>query len=185
MVDDLQNKNQDLIKQIKICKEENKILDKMHRQKVVEVEKLSLTVRELEEAVLAGGGAANAVRDYQRKVQEMNDEMKTLDRELSRAKVSANRVVVVVANEWKDANDRVMSVKQWVEDRRFMQGEMQQLRDKLTIFVLIFGFQVECIDAVEDISVFPVVCTNKEIYSLGTQIHDCSAKFVQAQVVAC
>lgn len=44
----------------------------MHRQKVAEVEKLSQTVRELEEAVLAGGAAANAVRDYQRKVQEIN-----------------------------------------------------------------------------------------------------------------
>ena len=52
--------------------EENKILDKMHRQKVAEVEKLTQTVRELEEAVLAGGAAANAVRDYQRKFQEMN-----------------------------------------------------------------------------------------------------------------
>jgi Microtubule-associated protein 70 len=47
-------------------------LDKMHRQKVAEVEKLTQTVQELEEAVLAGGAAANAVRDYQRKVQEMN-----------------------------------------------------------------------------------------------------------------
>lgn len=55
-----------------IYQEENKILDKMHRQKVAEVEKLSQTVRELEEAVLAGGAAANAVRDYQRKVQEIN-----------------------------------------------------------------------------------------------------------------
>jgi len=44
----------------------------MHRQKVAEVEKLTQTVRELEESVLAGGAAANAVRDYQRKVQEMN-----------------------------------------------------------------------------------------------------------------
>lgn len=55
-----------------VFQEENKILDKMHRQKVAEVEKLTQTVRELEEAVLAGGAAANAVRDYQRKVQEMN-----------------------------------------------------------------------------------------------------------------
>ena len=39
---------------------------------MAEVEKLTQTVRELEEAVLAGGAAANAVRDYQRKVQEMN-----------------------------------------------------------------------------------------------------------------
>ncbi|KAG6480064.1 microtubule-associated protein 70-1-like [Zingiber officinale] len=133
MVDDLQNKNQELMKQIEICQEENKIMDKMHRQKVAEVEKLGQTVRELEEAVLAGGAAANAVRDYQRKVQEMSEEMKTLDRELSRAKVSANRVAVVVANDWKDASDKVMPVKQWLEERRFMQGEMQQLRDKLSI----------------------------------------------------
>nr|GEY51335.1 microtubule-associated protein 70-1-like [Tanacetum cinerariifolium] len=133
MVDDLQNKNQELMKQIEICQEENKIMDKMHRQKVAEVEKLTQTVRELEEAVLAGGAAANAVRDYQRKVQEMNEERKTLDRELARAKVTANRVATVVANEWKDANDKVMPVKQWLEERRFLQGEMQQLRDKLAI----------------------------------------------------
>ncbi|XP_042437536.1 microtubule-associated protein 70-1-like [Zingiber officinale] len=133
MVDDLQNKNQELMKQIEICQEENKIMDKMHRQKVAEVEKLGQTVRELEEAVLAGGATANAVRDYQRKVLEMSEEMKTLDRELSRAKVSANRVAVVVANDWKDASDKVMPVKQWLEERRFMQGEMQQLRDKFAI----------------------------------------------------
>ncbi|KAL6543859.1 hypothetical protein OROGR_010356 [Orobanche gracilis] len=133
MVDDLQNKNQELMKQIEICQEENKILDKMHRQKVAEVEKLTQTVRELEEAVLAGGAAANAVRDYQRKVQEMNEERKTLDRELARAKVTANRVATVVANEWKDANDKVMPVKQWLDERRCLQGEMLQLKDKLAI----------------------------------------------------
>ncbi|KAF5474264.1 hypothetical protein F2P56_006177 [Juglans regia] len=133
LVDDLQNKNQELMKQIEICQEENKILDKMHRQKVAEVEKLTQTVRELEEAVLAGGAAANAVRDYQRKVQEMNEERKTLEREVARAKVTANRVATVVANEWKDANDKVMPVKQWLDERRFFQGEMQQLRDKLAV----------------------------------------------------
>uniref|UniRef100_A0A803LJK1 Uncharacterized protein n=1 Tax=Chenopodium quinoa TaxID=63459 RepID=A0A803LJK1_CHEQI len=133
MVDDLQNKNQELMKQIEICQEENKILDKMHRLKVSEVEKLTQTVRELEEAVLAGGAAANAVRDYQRKMQEMSEERKTLDRELARAKVTANRVATVVANEWKDSNDKVMPVKQWLEERRCLQGEMQQLRDKLAI----------------------------------------------------
>ncbi|XP_015866370.2 microtubule-associated protein 70-1 [Ziziphus jujuba] len=133
LVDDLQNKNQELMKQIEICQEENKILDRMHRQKVAEVEKLTQTVRELEEAVLAGGAAANAVRDFQRKVQEMNEEKKTLEREVARAKVSANRVATVVANEWKDGNDKVMPVKQWLEERKFFQGEMQQLRDKLAV----------------------------------------------------
>ncbi|KAF3509349.1 hypothetical protein F2Q69_00008024 [Brassica cretica] len=125
LVDDLQNKNQELMKQIEICQEENKILDKMHRQKVADVEKLTQTVRELEEAVLAGGAAANAVRDYERKFQEMNEERKTLDRELARAKVTANRVATVVANEWKDGNDKVMPVKQWLEERRFLQEKFQ------------------------------------------------------------
>ncbi|KAF9597851.1 hypothetical protein IFM89_021936 [Coptis chinensis] len=63
----------------------------------------------------------------------LEDEMKTLDRELARAKVNANRVAVVVANEWKDANEKVMPVKQWLEERRFLQGEMQHLRDKLAV----------------------------------------------------
>ncbi|KAI4381552.1 hypothetical protein MLD38_007616 [Melastoma candidum] len=133
LVDDLQNRNQELMKQIEICQEENKISDKLHRQKVAEVEKLTQTVRELEEAILAGGAAANAVRDYQRRLQEMHEEKRMLEREAARAKVSANRVATVVANEWKDGNDKVMPVKQWLEERRFLQGEMQQLRDKLAV----------------------------------------------------
>ncbi|KAH0866208.1 hypothetical protein HID58_083419 [Brassica napus] len=128
MVDDLQNKNQELMKQIEICQEENRIIDKMHRQKVAEVEKLMQSVRELEEAVLAGGAAANAVRDYQRKFQEMNEERKILERELARAKVNANRVATVVANEWKDSNDQVMPVRQWLEERRFLQKFLLRLR---------------------------------------------------------
>ena len=44
-----------------------------------------------------------------------------LERELARARVSANRVSLVVANEWKDENDKVMPVKQWLEERRLLQ----------------------------------------------------------------
>lgn len=89
------------------------------------------------------------------------EEKRTLERELARIKVSANRVATVIANEWKDDNDKVMPVKQWLEERRLMQvfpvqerkenakhykikylrtiialhmqGEMQRLRDKLAI----------------------------------------------------
>lgn len=53
------------------------------------------------------------------------EERKTLDRELARAKVTANRVATVVANEWKDGNDKVMPVKQWLEERRFLQVSFQ------------------------------------------------------------
>ncbi|EXB29540.1 hypothetical protein L484_010598 [Morus notabilis] len=113
--------------------EENRILEKTNRQKVLEVEKLSQTIQELEEVVLAAGAAANAVRDHKRQIEELNEEKRTLERELARAKVSATRIATVVANEWKDENDKVMPVKQWLEERRLMQAEMQRLRDKLTV----------------------------------------------------
>jgi hypothetical protein len=117
-----------------LLQEDNKCLDKMHRQKVAEVEKLSTTVDELQEAVAAGGTAAHvnaAIRDYQRQVQELSEEKKTLERELARAKISANRVATVVANSWKDSEDKLMPVKQWLDERRVMQGEIQKLREKL------------------------------------------------------
>ncbi|KAM7268565.1 hypothetical protein ACFE04_010731 [Oxalis oulophora] len=46
------------------------------------------------------------------------DEKRSLERELARVKVSSNWVATVVANEWKDENDK---------------AEMQRLRDKLAI----------------------------------------------------
>ncbi|CAM8983674.1 unnamed protein product [Rhodiola kirilowii] len=133
IVEEVQNQNIDLRRQIEICLEENKILDKTVRQKVVEVEKLSQTVRELEEAILAGGSAANTVRDCQRQISELNEEKRVLERELARARVAANRVAATVANEWKDETDKVMPVKQWLDERKLLQAEMQRLRDKLTV----------------------------------------------------
>ncbi|KAE7995227.1 hypothetical protein FH972_000048 [Carpinus fangiana] len=133
IVEEVQNHNYELKRQIEICQEENRILEKTNRQKVLEVEKLSQTIQELEEAILAGGAAANAVRDYKRQIEELHEEKRTLERELARNKVLANRVATVVANEWKDENDKVMPVKQWIEERRLLQAEMQRLRDKLAI----------------------------------------------------
>lgn len=133
IVEEIQNQNFELRRQIEIFQEENKILDKTNRKKILEVEKLSQTILELEEAILAGGAAANTLRDYKRHISELQEEKRTLERELSRVKVSANRVATVVANEWKDENDKVMPVKQWLEERRLLQAEMQRLRDKLNI----------------------------------------------------
>ncbi|KAK2984225.1 hypothetical protein RJ640_010184 [Escallonia rubra] len=101
--------------------EENRLLEKTNRQKVLEVEKLSQTIKELEEAILAGGAAANSFRDYRRQISELQEERRTLERELARVKVSANRVATVVANEWKD-DYKAMPVKQWLEERRLMQA---------------------------------------------------------------
>ncbi|OVA20146.1 Microtubule-associated protein 70 [Macleaya cordata] len=131
IVEEVQNQNLELKRQIEICQEENRTLDRTNRQKVIEVEKLSQTIQELEESILAGGVAANAIRDYMRQISELNEEKRLLERELARAQVSANRVAAVVANEWKDGNDKVMPVKQWLEERRFLQAEIQKLRDKL------------------------------------------------------
>ncbi|XP_051124703.1 microtubule-associated protein 70-5-like isoform X2 [Andrographis paniculata] len=133
IVEEVQNQNMELRRQIEICQEENKILEKTNRQKVLEVEKLSQTIKDLEEAILAGGAAANVIRDYKRQISELNDEKRTLERELARVKVSANRIASVVANEWKDEKDKVMPVKQWLEERRIFQAEMQKLKDKLAI----------------------------------------------------
>ncbi|CAL9014992.1 unnamed protein product [Prunus brigantina] len=144
IVEEVQNHNFELKRQIEICQaclsapdpisfEENRILEKTNRQKVLEVEKLSQTIQELEEAILAGGAAANAIRDYKRQIEELHEEKRSLERELARVKVSANRVATVIANEWKDENDKVMPVKQWLEERRLMQADMQRLREKLAI----------------------------------------------------
>ena len=57
---------------IQHLQEENRILEKTNRQKVLEVEKLSQTIQELEEVVLAAGAAANAVRDHKRQIEELN-----------------------------------------------------------------------------------------------------------------
>ncbi|KAG0465859.1 hypothetical protein HPP92_020023 [Vanilla planifolia] len=113
--------------------EENKFLQKVNRQKVAEVEKLFQTISELEECILVGGTAANAVRDYQRQVAELNEEKRTIKRELAKAKIQANRVASAVANEGKDEGDEVMHVKQWLEERKFLKGEIQRLKEKLSI----------------------------------------------------
>ncbi|KAF3326753.1 microtubule-associated protein 70-4-like protein [Carex littledalei] len=130
IVEDVQNKNFELRRQIEIYQDENKVLEKTNRQKTMEVEKLTQTIHELEESILASGTVTNAVRDYQRQISELKDEKKTLERELSRIKVFVNRVASIAANEWKDEGDKVMPVKKWLEERRFMQGEIQRLRNK-------------------------------------------------------
>ncbi|KAF5176838.1 Microtubule-associated protein [Thalictrum thalictroides] len=86
--------------------------------KINDEKKASMAAQFAAEATLRRFNVAKACQAGERKI---------LDRELARAKVTANRVAVVVANEWKDANDKVMPVRQWLEDRRCIQGEMQQL----------------------------------------------------------
>lgn len=57
--------------QLPHIQEENKILEKTHRQKVLEVEKLSQTIQELEEAILSSAATANTIRDYRRQISEL------------------------------------------------------------------------------------------------------------------
>ncbi|KAL0359622.1 UNVERIFIED_CONTAM: Microtubule-associated protein 70-2 [Sesamum angustifolium] len=113
--------------------DDNRALDRLTKSK-------EAALLEAERAVQMALAKASLVDDLQNKNQELSkqieicqEEKRILDRELARAKVSANRVAVVVANDWKDANDKVMPVKQWLEERKFYQGEMQQLKDKLAI----------------------------------------------------
>ncbi|XP_062216389.1 microtubule-associated protein 70-4-like [Phragmites australis] len=133
IVEDVQNQNIELKKQMEIYHEENKLLEKNNRQQVLEIEKLSHTINELEESILATGEVANAVHFFQNQAAKLNEEKKTLERELARAKVYVNRVASTAANEWKDDSDKLMPVKRWLEERRLLQGEIQRLRDKITI----------------------------------------------------
>lgn len=130
-VEDLMNKNHEFSKLIEICQEENKTLDRLHKQKVEEVQKLTSQVASLSEALTASGAVTSTIKDYQRQVQELQASQKVLQEELARAKVAANRVAVAVANEWKDDNDKVIPLKQWLEERRFMQGELEKVKEKL------------------------------------------------------
>ncbi|RZS12679.1 hypothetical protein BHM03_00044158 [Ensete ventricosum] len=132
-VEMVRNKNLELKRQMEICQEENRTLEKTYRQKVIEVERLTKTITELEESILASGATANAISDYQRQISELNEGKRMVERELARVKVSASRMATVAANEWKDDNDKVIPVKQWLEERRFLQGEIQRLRDKLAL----------------------------------------------------
>ncbi|KAL5066389.1 hypothetical protein RYX36_028126 [Vicia faba] len=72
----------------------------------------------IDSSFIATGATANIVRDYQRQISELQDEKRTLDRELARVKVSANRIANVMTNEWKDESHK---------------AEMQRLKDKLAI----------------------------------------------------
>jgi hypothetical protein len=49
---------------------------------------------------------------------------------------------VVVANEWKDSNDKVMPVKQWLEERRFMQVRLVGF-----IYAFLLLMYIACLDA--------------------------------------
>ncbi|KAJ0963537.1 hypothetical protein J5N97_028659 [Dioscorea zingiberensis] len=133
IVENMRNQNFELKRQIMILQEENKLLDKTNHQKVVEVQKLTQTIQELDDSLLTRRTANNTLCEYQRQVSQLNEEKKALERELAKAKVSENRVATVVANEWKDENDKVQPAKQWLEERRYLQGEIQRLRDKLAV----------------------------------------------------
>lgn len=130
-VDNLQNRNTELAKEIETIQEEVKKLDKRHRVKVEELKKSTATITSLEEALTAAGASASTIRDLQRQVQEYQASQRTLQEELARAKVAANRVALAVANDWKDDTDKVIPMKQWLEERRFLQGEIQTLRERV------------------------------------------------------
>lgn len=52
--------------------EENRLLEKSNRQKVLEIEKLTHTVGELEESILATSDVTNAVHFYRNQTARLN-----------------------------------------------------------------------------------------------------------------
>eukprot|EP00270_Netrium_digitus_P010415 TRINITY_DN3230_c0_g1_i3.p1 TRINITY_DN3230_c0_g1~~TRINITY_DN3230_c0_g1_i3.p1 ORF type:complete len:564 (-),score=77.56 TRINITY_DN3230_c0_g1_i3:537-2228(-) len=130
-VDVAENEIRDLNKRIEGLEEENRTLDRLYRLKVDEVKKLTNQITSLEETVTAAGAGISTIKDYQRQVKELQSETKTLQDELSRTKVAANRVATVVANEWKEDDEKVIPLKQWMEERRCIQAEIQSLKEKI------------------------------------------------------
>lgn len=106
-------------------------MDKMYKQKVEELKKQAEKIDQLQEALLAAGAAQSVIKDYERQLQETQVNHKVLNEELARAKVAASRVAMAVANEYKDDNDKVITVKQWLEERRVLQGELAKIKEKL------------------------------------------------------
>ncbi|RWW32927.1 hypothetical protein GW17_00002371 [Ensete ventricosum] len=88
-VEMVRNKNLELKRQMEICQEENRTLEKTYRQKVIEVERLTKTITELEESILASGATANAISDYQRQISELNGEIQRLRDKLALAERTA------------------------------------------------------------------------------------------------
>ncbi|GBG69854.1 hypothetical protein CBR_g4681 [Chara braunii] len=130
--EDLHNTNQELLRRLGALQDENRTLDRLHKQKMRDVEKLNLKVHDLQEAVAsASGEAGNALLETRKEVQKLQKERKTLQLDLARAKAAASRVAIAAANRFKDDDEKVVPVKRWLEDRHFLQGEVNLLRDKL------------------------------------------------------
>ncbi|KAL0398892.1 UNVERIFIED_CONTAM: Microtubule-associated protein 70-5 [Sesamum radiatum] len=77
------------------------------------------------------------VEEVQIKTSSLGDKLRYARRRRGRWKGTSKsrfqQIATVVANEWKDEKDKVMPVKQWLEERRMLQAEMQKLKDKLAI----------------------------------------------------
>eukprot|EP00850_Spirogloea_muscicola_P018767 SM000175S03314 [mRNA] locus=s175:193051:196656:+ [translate_table: standard] len=159
----LQNSNLLLGKQIERLQEECKVFERQYRQKVEEVKEGVARIAQLEEALTASGSSASTIKHLAQQIAEMQGERRAADEELQRAKVQATRVAVAVANDWKDNIDKVIPMKQWLDERKHLllsmvpsplppcgwggcflvlsshpaplalQGEAQALREKLAI----------------------------------------------------
>eukprot|EP00850_Spirogloea_muscicola_P003870 SM000016S01858 [mRNA] locus=s16:222780:225415:- [translate_table: standard] len=129
----LQNSNLLLGKQIERLQEECKVFERQYRQKVEEVKEGAARIAELEEALTAAGSSASTIKHLQQQIAELQGERRGADEELQRAKVQATRVAVAVANDWKDNIDKVIPMKQWLDERKHLLGEAQALREKLAI----------------------------------------------------
>eukprot|EP00475_Leptophrys_vorax_P036029 TRINITY_DN6017_c0_g1_i3.p1 TRINITY_DN6017_c0_g1~~TRINITY_DN6017_c0_g1_i3.p1 ORF type:complete len:281 (-),score=75.66 TRINITY_DN6017_c0_g1_i3:309-1151(-) len=105
----------------------------MFKQKVEEVKKLQAQVDSISEQLTVAQGYSSVIKDLERQVQDLQADHKVTLEELARAKVAASRVALAVANEWKDDNDKVIPVKQWLDERRFLLGESEKLREKLAL----------------------------------------------------
>eukprot|EP00899_Mesostigma_viride_P021313 jgi/Mesvir1/29183/Mv19459-RA.1 len=125
-VSELENKFHDLRKQNNQLQEENRTLTKMLRTKTQTIEKLQSRADAAEEAVTESD-QNNKIRAMAKAMKELEDEKKTLERELARTSAVAARAAAL-----GDEEDGMIPVKQWLEERRFLQGQVKRLQEKIT-----------------------------------------------------
>eukprot|EP00899_Mesostigma_viride_P002523 jgi/Mesvir1/12271/Mv00481-RA.1 len=124
---DLENKNRELKAQSAQQQEENRTLAKMLRAKSQLVEKLQARTAQAE-AAISRSDQADRITEMAKTLKDLEEEKKMLERDLARTSAVAARVTAI-----GDREDGMVPVKQWMEERRYLQGQLKRLQEKLAI----------------------------------------------------
>eukprot|EP00898_Chlorokybus_atmophyticus_P007446 jgi/Chlat1/7702/Chrsp66S07316 len=121
----LENTVKSLKQQMEQYQEETSTLKKLQRQKTVAIEKLQAKLDVAQDAA-ADASKKNSLADAQRQIQQLQQEKRLLEQELSK-----QSVVVARTAAQNDEEDGMIPVKQWLGERSLLQGQVKALKEKL------------------------------------------------------